>query len=228
MHYISQFLKISISICILVTLPGIVCAVTYQTDFTQEIEEDWQLQGNDSKWHIEEGYLRTEIESDKQWQTIFQLYQFIGISGPYYNLTIRVEDIGAAELRFGIALGKNFLNDDGEIEETGYYLFFTNDMQTARDTNVFPSAGKRWETDALTLLELHFDTGRFQLLGDGESRLDFRDENLLHLDIIGFVLLEYVTDMKSTGEGWVNKITISGLPVTPKRKLTTIWGHLKK
>ena len=228
MHYITYFLKISVSTYILFTLPCIVYAVTYQTDFTEEIEEDWQLHGSDSIWQIEDGYLRTKIKTQKQWQTVFQVYQFIAISGPYHYLTIRVEDIGANELRFGIALGKHFLNDNGEIEETGYYLFFTNDMQTARDTNVFPNPGKRWGTDALTLMELHFDTGRFQLFGDGESRIDFRDENLLHLDLIGFVLLGYVTDMKSSGEGWVNKITISGLPVTPKRKLTTIWGQLKK
>ncbi|RKU26734.1 hypothetical protein C6497_13145 [Candidatus Poribacteria bacterium] len=228
MKIISHFLKIFTSICIILVLPCTVYPVTYQTDFTQELEDEWQLLGSDSIWHIEEGFLRTEIKTQKQWQTIFELYQFIEIQGPYHNLTIRAEDIGADELRFGIALGKHFLNDQGEIEETGYYLFFTNDMQTARDRNVFPSPGKRWGTDALALMELHFDTGRFQLIGDGESRMDFRDENLLYLDIIGFVLIGYVTDMKSTGEGWVNKITISGLPVTPKRKLTTIWGHLKK
>ena len=140
---------------------------------------------------------------------------------------IKIENLGGTDARFGIALGKRFLNADGEVEEIGYYLFFTNDMQASRNGKVFLGPGKRWHTDALNEMVLHFERGRFQLFGDGESRLDFLDANLTQIDIISFVLVGYVTDMTSIGKAWAEKMTISGLPVSPKRKVTTIWGQLK-
>ena len=75
---------------------------------------------------------------------------------------------------------------------------------------------------------IQFDSGRFQLFGDGESRLDFIDANLSTIDIIGFVFVAYVTDREITDDAWVEKITISGLAVSPKNKITTIWGNLKQ
>ena len=218
-----------ITIFAFLALQGIASAVTWQDDFNQEMEDNWQLQGSDSVWQVEEGFLRAKIETQKQWLPIFELYQFTAFQGPYENITIKIDNIGAAgDIKFGIALGKHFFNDDAEIEEIGYYLFFTNDMQASRDGKVFLGPGKRWGTDALNEMVLHFDGGRFQLFGDGESRMDFRDANLPKMDIIGFVLVGYVTDMANIGEAWVDKITISGLPVSPKRKLTTTWGHLKR
>lgn len=217
-----------ITIFAFLALPIIAAAVTWQDDFEQQTGDSWQLKGNDSVWRIEDGYLRTEIQTEKQWRTIFELYQFIAFSGPYDTFTITVRTIGAIDARFGIVLGKHFLNDTGEIEETGYYLFFTNDMQASRDGKVFAGPGGRWNTNTLNEMVIHFDGGRFQLFGDGESRMDFRDANLPKIDIIGFALVGYVTDMTSTSKAWVDKITISGLAVSPKRKLTTIWGHLKR
>lgn len=222
-------LRIIITIFAFLVLEGITSAVTWQDNFDQEIEDSWHLQGSDSIWRVEEGFLRTKIETQKQWQTIFELYQFIAFPRLYDTFTITVNNIGASEdIKFGIALGKHFLNDDQEIEETGYYLFFTNDMQASRDGKVFLGPGKRWHTDVLNEMVLHFDGGRFQLFGDGEARMDFRDANLLKIDIIGFVLVGYVTDRASTGEAWVDEITISGIAVSPKQKLTTTWGHLKR
>ncbi len=229
MRSITLILRMIITIYAFIVLQGNVGAVTWQDDFNQGTEDSWQLQGSDSTWRIEEGFLRAKIETQKQWHTIFELYQFITFSGPYDNITIKVDNIGAAgDIKFGIAVGKHFLNDAGEVEEIGYYLFFTNDMQASRDGKVFLGPGKRWGTDALNEMVLHFDRGRFQLFGDGESRMDFRDANLPKIDIIGFVLVGYVTDMAGTGEAWAEKITISGLPVSPKQKLTTTWGHLKR
>ncbi len=221
--------RILITIFAFTVLQGIAAAVTWQDNFDQEIEGNWQLQGSDSIWQIEEGFLKTKIETQKQWQTIFELYQFIAFPRLYDTFTITVNNIGATDdIKFGIALGKHFLNDNGEVEETGYYLFFTNDMQASRDGKVFLGPGKRWNTDTLNEMMLHFDGGRFQLFGDGESRMDFRDANLPKIDIIGFVLVAYVTDRASTGEAWVGEVTISGIAVSPKRKLTTTWGHLKR
>ena len=222
-------LKMLITIYVCFILQGIVEAVTWQDDFNQGTEDNWQLKGNDSNWRIEEGFLRTKIDTQKQWQTIFELYQFAAFPGPYNNITIKIDNIGVSDdIKFGIALGKYFLNDDAEVEETGYYLFFTNDMQASRDGKVFLGPGKRWNTDTLNDMTLYVDRGRFQLFGDGETRMDFIDANLTKIDIIGFVLVGYVTDMDSTGEAWVDKITISGLAVSPKDKITTTWGHLKR
>ena len=225
----SQILRILITIFALLVLQGNASAVTWQDDFESELEDSWQLQGNDSTWQIEQGFLRAKVETQKQWQTLFELYQFIAFPGPYNNITINIENIGASgENRIGIALGKHFLNDAGEIEETGYYLFFTNDMQASRNGKVFLGPGRRWNTDVLYEMVLQFDSGRFQLFGDGESRLDFIDANLLTIDFIGFVFIAYVTDREITDDAWVEKITISGLAVSPKNKLTTIWGNLKR
>ena len=221
--------RILITIYAFIILYGTASAVTWQDDFDQETEDNWQLRGSDSVWWVEEGFLQAKIETHKQWSTIFELYQFTEFSGPYDNIRIKIDNIGAAgDIKFGIALGKHFLNDDGEIEEIGYYLFFTNDMQASRDGKVFLGPGRRWGTDALNEMVLHFDGGRFQLFGDGEARMDFRDANLPKIDIIGFVLVGYVTDMVNTSTAWVDKITISGLPVSAKQKLTTTWGHLKR
>lgn len=224
-----NILLILITILALLVLQVNVSAVTWQDDFEMELEGSWQLQGDDSIWQIEHGFLRAKIDTEKQWQTLFELYQFIAFPGPYNKITINIENIGTSgENRVGFALGKHFLNDVGEVEETGYYLFFTNDMQASRNEKVFLGPGKRWHTDVLNEMVLQFDSGRFQLFGDGETRLDFIDANLQTIDIIGFVFVAYITDRKITEDAWVEKITISGLAVSPKDKLTTIWGNLKR
>ncbi len=222
-------LKLLLTMIVFLSIHSIVFAVTWQDDFDQVTTDNWQLQGTDSLWQIEDGTLKAGIQTEKQWRTIFELYRYNAFPGPYDTFTITLENIGASgEVRFGIALGKHFLNDDGEIEEIGYYLFFTNDMQASRDGKIFLGPSKRWDTDVLNEMSLQFDEGRFQLFGDGESRMDFTDTNLPKIDIIGFILVGYVTDRVNTGEAWVEKITISGLAVSPIGKLTTIWGHLKQ
>ncbi len=229
MRNITHTLKIILAIFVFYLIHGQAVAVTWQDDFDTKLADSWQLQGNDSTWQIEQGFLRAKVETQKQWQTLFELYQFIAFPGPYNNITINIENIGTSgENRIGIALGKHFLNDAGEVEETGYYLFFTNDMQASRNGKVFFGPGKRWQTDVLNEMVLQFDNGRFRLFGDGESRLDFIDANVTTLDIIGLVFVAYITDREITNDAWVDKITLSGLAVSPKNKLTTIWGNLKR
>ena len=114
-----------------------------------------------------------------------------------------------------------------EIDEHGYYLFFTNDMYPSRDGDVFIGPGQRWNTDELQQMALHFKDGRFQLNADGESRLDFTDANFDHIDTIAFVLAGFVTEDVNVGTAWVDTFTIDGLAVSPIRKLATTWSHLK-
>ena len=203
-------------------------AAFWEDHFEQEAADDWQHVGNDSVWTVEDGFLRSEIQAQNQWRVIFERYQLIAYPGPYNDFTITLETVGAAQARFGIALAKHFRNPLTEIEEFGYYLFFTNDMQAARGGGVFVGPERRWNTDALQQMELHFKDGRFQLNADGEARLDFRDANFDHIDTIAFVLAGFVTEDVTIGRAWVDTFTIDGLAVSPKRKLTTTWASLKR
>lgn len=215
-------------IYVFLILQGGAVAVTWQDNFELEAENDWQHIGNDSVWTVEDGFLRAEIQAQNPWRTIFERYQFIAYPGPYDDFTITLETVGATRARFGIALAKHFRNPVTEMEEHGYYLFFTNDMQAARDGGVFVGPGQRWNTDELQQMELQFKSGRFQLNAEGESRLEFRDANFDHIDSIAFVLAGFVTEDVNTGSAWVDTFTIDGLAVSPRRKLATTWAHLKQ
>ena len=203
-------------------------AVIWEDTFEQSAEDDWQHLGNDSIWKVEDGFLKAEIHAQMQWRTIFELYQFIAYPGPYNDFTITLETVGATHARFGIALAKHFSNPVTKVDEFGYYLFFTNDMKASRNGGIFIGPGKRWNTDELQQMTLHFESGRFQLQADGESRLDFRDANFDQIDSIAFVLAGFVTEDVDIGSAWVDTFTIDGLAVSPKRKLTTTWASLKQ
>ena len=228
MKNIARVLRIILIIYTSFILQAEMGAVIWEDTFEQEAKEDWQHTGNDSIWKIEDGFLKAEIHAQAQWSTVFERYQFIAYPGPYNNFTITLETIGAIHARFGIALAKHFLNPVTKVDEYGYYLFFTNDMQASRDSGVFIGPGKRWNTDELQQMALHFESGRFQLQADGESRIDFRDANFDQIDIIAFVLVGFVTEDVNTGSAWVDTFTIDGLAVSPKRKLTTTWASLKQ
>ena len=203
-------------------------AFIWQDSFEQGAGTHWQHKGNNSVWKVEDGFLRAEIQAQAEWSTVFELYQFIAYPGPYDDFAITLKTIGAAQARFGIALAKHFLNPGTNVDEHGYYLFFTNDMQAARDGGVFVGPGRRWNTDELQEMVLHFEKGRFQLHANGESRLDFRDANFDKIDSIAFVLVSFVTEDVNIGNAWVDSFTIDGLAVSPIRKLTTTWAHLKE
>ena len=203
-------------------------AALWEDHFEREAEEDWQHKGNNSVWTVEDGFLKAKIQAQEQWSTIFELYQFIAYPGPYNDFTITLETVGASRARFGIALAKHFQSLLPEIEdEHGYYLFFTNDMYASRDSNVFIEPGQRWNTDELQQMALHFKDGRFQLSADGESRIDFRDANFNHIDVIAFVLAGFVTEDVDVGNAWVETFTIDGLAVSPKRKVSNNMGTFK-
>ena len=203
-------------------------AVLWEDHFNQQAEADWRHEGDDSVWTVEDGFLKTEIQAREQWSTIFERYQFIAYPGPYNGFTITLETIGATRASFGIALAKRFYDPVTEIDEHGYYLFFTNDMYASRDGNLFIEPAQRWNTDELQQMELHFNNGRFQLSADGESRIDFTDANFDRIDTITFVLAGFVTEDRNVGSAWVDTFTIDGLAVSPIRKLATTWAHLKQ
>lgn len=227
MKKIVRVFKAVIIICTsLISLPG-ADAVLWEDPFEQEAKEDWQYIGKDAIWTVEDGFLKTEIRAQAQWSPIFELYQFIAYPGPYNDFTITLETVGAARARFGIALAKHFNNIAPEMEEHGYYLFFTNDMYASRDGEVLIEPGQRWNTDELQQMELHFKNGRFQLSADGESRIDFTDANFDRVDSIAFVLAGFITEDINVGNAWVDTFTIDGLAVSPIRKLATTWAHLK-
>lgn len=228
MKDIADTLKAFIVIYAFFLLQGSTDAAFWEDHFEQEAVEDWQHVGNDSVWTVEDGFLSAEIQAQNQWSVIFERYQLIAYPGPYNDFTITLETIGAVGARFGIALAKHFQNPLTEVEEFGYYLFFTNDMQAARGGGVFVGPERRWNTDALQQMELHFKDGRFQLNTEGELRLDFRDANFDHIDTIAFVLAGFVTEDVNIGNAWVDTFTIDGLAVSPKRKLTTTWANLKQ
>ena len=203
-------------------------AVLWEDHFNQQAEADWRHEGDDSVWTVEDGFLKTEIQAREQWSTIFERYRFIAYPGPYNGFTITLETIGATRASFGIALAKRFYDPVTEIDEHGYYLFFTNDMYASRDGNLFIEPAQRWNTDELQQMELHFRDGRFQLSADGESRIDFTDANFDRIDTITFVLAGFVTEDRNVGSAWVDTFTINGLAVSPIRKLATTWAHLKQ
>ena len=228
MQNTARALKSILIICVFLVLQAEVGAVIWEDTFEQETKDNWQYKGNDSIWKIEDGFLRADIHAQTQWSTVFELYQFIAYPGPYNNFTITLETIGATHARFGIALAKHFADPITKIDEYGYYLFFTNDMQASRNGSIFVGPGKRWNTDELQQMALHFESGRFQLQADGESRIDFRDANFDQIDIIAFALAGFVTEDVDIGRAWVDTFTINGLAVSPKGKLTTTWASLKQ
>ena len=228
MKNIAYTVKALITIYAFLLLQGDTNSAFWEDHFEKEAKDDWQHMGNDSVWTVEDGFLRTEIRAQEQWSTVFERYQFIAYPGPYDDFTITLKTVGVTRVRFGIALAKHFRNPVTEIEENGYYLFFTNDMQASRNGSVFIGPGQRWNTDELQQMELHFNSGRFQLYADGESRLDFRDMNFTHIDTIAFVLAGFVTEDVTIGRAWVDTFTIDGLAVTPRRRLATTWARLKK
>ncbi len=228
MKNIARILKAIIIICTFLSSLPDADAVFWEDHFEQEAKEYWQHIGKDSIWTVEDGFLKTEIQAQAQWSAIFELYQFIAYPGPYNDFTITLETVGASRARFGIALAKHFQNIATEIDEHGYYLFFTNDLYTSRDGEVLIEPGQRWNTDELQQMELHFKDGRFQLSADGETRVDFTDANFNHIDIIAFVIAGFITEDVNVGHAWVDTFTIDGLAVSPLRKLATTWANLKQ
>ena len=221
-------------ICIALTFIATAFAGNWHDDFASqtavpaEKEGVWQQEGNESVWLLEDGMLTAETRPRKLLGTLVEHLHFTAIPAPYEEFTVILHNASAENAHFGISLAKHF--GAGETEDTGYYLFFTNDMRVSRNGKVFVGDGNRWHTDELEQLEVRFHAGRFQLFADGESRLDFRDANFDNIDSISLVLASFVQDNGKTGKAWADGFTFSSpaLDVSSKGKLATTWGMLKK
>ena len=134
--------------------------------------------------------------------------------------------------------GLVFVLDGGFLihpdEDPFFYVFFPDEIRARRfdgkgSSHPFHSRlsrepRERWDTDVLTEMELHFNSGLFLLFADGEFRTKFQDRNFNSIEILGFVVEGINIANQWVGEGWVDSFTISGLNVTPNVKVTLILG----
>ena len=116
MKNIIHVLKVILSIYASVILQSEVGAVIWEDTFEQAAEDDWKHKGNNSIWKLENGFLKAEIHAKTEWNTVFELYQFIAYPGPQNGFTIALETIGSTHDLFGIALAKHFWNPFTEVE----------------------------------------------------------------------------------------------------------------
>ena len=137
---------------------------------------------------------------------------------------------------FGFCVGRRF--PDTPDEDPFFYVFFPDEIRARRfdgkgSSHPFHSRlsrepRERWDTDVLTEMELHFNSGLFLLFADGEFRTKFRDRNFNSIEILGFVVEGINIANQWVGKGWVDSFTISGLNVTPNVKVTSSWAQLKR
>ncbi len=224
-------MRMLVYLCLSLTPIAATFAADWHDDFTAPAEKEaaWQQEGNESAWTFEDGVLNAETRPKKLFGTLVEHLRFAALPAPYEEFTVILHNAGAENAHFGIALAKHFGND--ETEDTGYYLFFTNDMRVARNGKVLVGDGNRWNTDELEQLEVQFHAGRFQLFANGESRLDFKDANFDRIDSISLVLASFVHDDAPIGKAWADAFTFSSpvlVEVTPKGNLATTWGHIKR
>ncbi len=217
-------------LCIAITFIAAAFASDWHDDFTEPAEKEgaWQQEGNESAWVFEGGVLKAETRPQKLLGTLVEHLRFAAVPAPYEAFTVILHNAGAENAHFGIALAKDF--GDEANQDTGSYLFFTNDMRVARNGKVLVGDGTRWNTDELEQLEVRFHAGRFQLFADGESRLDFKDANFNKIDSISLVLANFVQDDGKIGKAWADAFTFSSpaLDASAKGKLATTWGYLKR
>ena len=209
-------------------------AETWRDDFDAEKPEAWRVIGNDAIWKIKDGFLHAEV--NREWDVQYELYQFTALPPPYRNFTITINDLGVDKTRFGFCVGRHF--PDTSEEDPFFYVFFPNEIRARR----FDGKGSshpfrirlsreprtRWETDALSKMELQFNAGHFVLFADGELRTAFQDANFDKIEILGFVMEGINIANEWVGAAWADSFTISGLNVSPEIKLTLIWGQLKQ
>ena len=227
-------LNIFIFLYIFVTCTLLASAEVWHDDFDAEKPDAWHIVGNDSVWKISDGFLRAEVNRD--WEVQYELYQFTAIPPPYRDFVIKITDFGGDKTRFGFCVGRHFADTPGD--DPFFYVFFPDEIRARR----FNGKGSsqpfryrlsrepriRWETDALTQMELFFNSGYFVLLADGEFRASFQDANFDKIEILGFVMEGLNIANQWIGEAWADSFTISGLNVTPEVKLTTMWSQLKR
>ena len=225
-----------ILIIIFFSVGGIIStsAEIWHDDFDSENSDAWHTVGNDNVWKVEEGFLRVEVNRD--WEVQYDLYQLIAFPAPYRDFTVTIKDFGVDKLRFGFCVGRRF--PDTSEEEPFFYVFFLDEIRARR----FDGKGSshpfqirlsreprvRWDTESLTEMRLHFNSGNFLLFADGEFRAKFRDANFNRIDILGFVVEGITIANEWVGKGWIDSFTISGLNVSPEVKVTSTWAQLKR
>ncbi len=226
--------KILVIIFILFCSSISISAVTWHDDFDTENPKAWHAVGNDDVWKVEDGFLRVEINRD--WEAQYDLYQLIAFPASYRDFTVKIKNFGGDKLRFGFCVGRHF--PDTPEEDPFFYVFFLDEIRARR----FDGKGSshpfqirlsreprvRWDTDILTEMELHFNSGNFLLFADGEFRAKFRDANFNRIEILGFVVEGITIANEWIGEGWVDSFTISGLNISPEVKVTSTWAQLKR
>ncbi len=208
-------------------------AETWHDDFNAENPEAWRVVGNDAIWEISDGFLHAEVNRD--WDVEYELYEFTALPPPYRNFTITINDFGGDKTRFGFCIGRRF--PDTPDEDPFFYVFFPDEIRARRfngkgsshpfRTRLSREPRIRWETDALSKMELKFNSGHFVLFVDGKLRTGFQDANFNKIEIIGFVMEGINIANEWVGTAWADSFTISGLNVSPEIRLTLIWGHLK-
>jgi len=211
-----------------------VSAETWHEDFDAENPDAWKIIGNDDVWKVADGFLRVDVNRD--WAVQFELYQLIAFPSPYRDFSIRINDIGGDKIRLGFCVGRRF--PETQAEDPFFYVFFTDEITPRRfdgrgSSHPFHSRlsrepRTRWNTDELSEMEIHFNSGLFLLFADGEFRAKFHDQNFNKVDILGFVVEGINIANQWIGKGWVDSFSISGLNVTPKVKVTSSWAQLKR
>ncbi len=218
----------------LIHYPSFVSAETWHDDFDAEKPEAWRVIGNDAIWKIDDGFLHAEVNRD--WDVQYELYQFIALPPPYRNFIITINDFGGDKTRFGFCVGRHF--PDTSEEDPFFYVFFPDEIRARRfdgkgsshpfRTRLSREPRTRWETDALSKMELRFNAGHFIVFADGELRTAFQDANFDKIEILGFVMEGINIANEWVGAAWADAFTISGLNVSPEIRLTLIWGRLKQ
>ena len=226
-------LTIFISLWILISCTSFLFAEVWHDDFSAENPQAWQSVGNDAIWEVSDGFLRASVK--REWDIQYEVYQFIALPPPYRNFTITIDDFGGDKTRFGFCMGRRF--PDTPETDPFFYVFFPDEIRARR----FDGKGSshpfrirlsrepriRWETDALTRMELQFNSGHFGVFVDGELRTAFQDANFDKIEILGFVMEGVNIANEWVGTAWADSFTISGLNISPEVKLTLIWGLLK-
>ena len=212
-------------------------ADVWHDDFEVENPEAWHIVGNSNVWKIADGFLRAEVK--REWELDYELYQFQALPAPYTHFTVTLNDFGGDKTRFGFAVGTSF--PDTSEEDPFFYVFFTDEIRARRfngkgsshpfRSRISREPRTRWETEALTQMELHVRFGHFEVYADGEFRTEFRDANFDKIEILGFVMEGINIANEWEGSAWVDSFTISeptlAVAVSPKAKLATTWGKLK-
>ena len=255
MKPIAHVLRLSALVSLIIGMGAVLAeAGTWRDTFQTPKKGDWELWGEDSAWKVQDGFLRTEIQT--QDTARYELLQFKALPGPYghfkttfnnriinrwvnmpgyEDFIITVEDLGSEAASFGIALGKLF--PEVRPDKPFFYLFFTKVIEARMfdgGGGILPfrrriprHPGTFWDTRALNKMEIRFHAGHFLMYANGELRADFHDPGFSPIEIIGFVI---VGSENAVGTAWADAFTISGpaLDVSPNAKLATTWGILKK